>query len=83
MRPIYFIGILIASVVLPWWIVLPLWVCYAFAFRAYELIVLGTALDAYFGYALPWHVFYTMAAAVVCAGAEFLKPRIAWYDAGA
>lgn len=80
MRPICFIGMLVAGVVLPWWLVLPLGVWYACMFRAYELIVLGVALDAYFGSALPWHVLYTATAGVVCAGAEFLKPRMAWYE---
>ena len=79
MRSIFFIGVVIASVVLPWWLALPLFAYYAFVFRAYELIVLGILLDAYFGYMLPWHVFYTVAALALYMGMEFLKPRVAWY----
>lgn len=79
MRPLYFMSIVIASVVLPWWLVLPLWVCYACVFRPYELIALGVLLDAYFGYAMPWHVFYTLNAAILFLVAEFLKPRVALY----
>lgn len=80
MRLIYFILIVIGSVVLPWWFVLPLWLCYAFAFRAYELIALGVFLDACFGYQISWHVLYTLVAVALCVGAEFLKPRIAFYS---
>ena len=79
MRSIFFIGVVIASVVLPWWLVLPLFAYYAFVFRAYELIVLGILLDAYFGYMLPWHVFYTVVAPALYISMEFLKPRVAWY----
>lgn len=81
MRLIYFIAIVVASVVLAWWLVVLLWVLYALMFRAYELIALGILLDAYFGYVLPWHVFYTVAATLVCIGASVLKPRMMFYDA--
>lgn len=82
MRLVCFIGLVVGSVVLPWWFLLPLWTLYAFAFQAYELIALGMLLDAYFGYAMPWHVFYTVTATLVCIGAELVKPRIAFYGAG-
>lgn len=80
MRFIYFIGIVIISVTLPWWLAVLIWVLYAFRFQAYELVALGTLLDAYFGYALPWQVFYTVAAVFVCIGAALVKPRVAFCD---
>ena len=78
MRFIYLILTVLASVILPWWLVLPLWIWYAFTSKAYALIALGILLDAYFGYAMPWHVLYTLAAVTLCVGITFLKPRIAF-----
>lgn len=79
MRFLCFISIVIVSAILPWWLVLPLWACYAFAFQAYELILLGVLLDAYFGYTMPWHILYTLTAAALCFLIELLRPRMAFY----
>lgn len=81
MRLIYFILLMIASVTLPWWLVLPLWILYAFAVGAYELIALGFLLDAYFGYSALFNVFYLSAAVVLCMGVELLRSRLTFYDA--
>jgi hypothetical protein len=83
MRFAYFILLGIVSVTMPWWLVLPLSALYAFFFRSYEIIALGVALDAYFGYALPWHVFYTVCALGLCLFLEPIRPRIALYDRSA
>lgn len=77
MRFFYCAVIIIAAILLPWWAAAILWVWYAFVFRAYELVVLGILLDAYFGYVFPWHLFYTLVATLICFGAELVKPRIA------
>lgn len=79
MRIVYFIVLLFCAGVLPWWLILLLFAWYAFAYRGYELIALGVLLDAYFGYAFPWHVVYTLAAGGIVLCAEVLKPRIALY----
>lgn len=79
MRLGFFVGIVIVSVTLSWWLVLPLWILYAFRFRAYELIILGILMDAYFGYALSWHMLYTVVAVILCVSSELLKPRLAFY----
>lgn len=81
MRVIYFVLIVIASVTVPWWLAITLWAVYAFIFGAYELIVLGVLLDAYFGYVSFFNVFYLVAAVILCVGVELLRPRLAFYDA--
>lgn len=79
-RLIFFVGVSLASITLPWWAVLPLWAVYALAYTGYELVVLGILLDAYFGYSAGGlHIFYTAAAAGICILATLIKPRIAWY----
>ena len=77
-----FVFILVAPAILPWWLLVPLWAYYAFVFRAYELVVLGVFLDAYVGYALPWHIFYTLSGSLLFFIAEFLKPRMTLYHKG-
>ncbi len=80
MRVFYFILLTIASVIMPWWLVLAFWVLYAFFVGAYELMMLGILLDAYFGYASLWHSFYFWSAVILCVGVELLRPRLAFYD---
>lgn len=80
MRIVFFIVLIAVTVAVPWWLVVPLWAVYALRYVAYELVVLGIALDAYFGMMMPWHVVYTVSAFVVCLGAEWLKPRMSLYD---
>ena len=80
MRLLYILLLVIVSVIAPWWCTLILWIPYAFRFRAYELIALGILLDAYFGYATLWHIFYTVSATVLYFGVELLRPRIAFPD---
>lgn len=80
-RAALFIGIILLSGILPWWLVLPLWGAYALGYTAYELIVLGVLMDAYFGYSAgALQLFYAIAGVGICIAAELLKPRIAWYS---
>ncbi len=76
MRVLSFILIVCISFVCPWWALAPIWLAYAVRHSAYELIVLGCMLDAYFG-ATFFHATYTAMAVVVCVGMEWLRPRIA------
>ena len=76
MHFISFIIVVCVSVVLPWWLVLPIWVFYGFRFGGYELIALGVLLDAYFGYGASWNVFYVLAAVVICIVVAVVKPRM-------
>lgn len=73
------LGIGVLSVLLPWWLVLPVWGAYAYALPAYELIVIGLLLDAYHGTGSEgW--YYTVAALVITAGLELLKPHLSFYE---
>ena len=78
MRPVYFIGVVIVSVIAPWWLTMLFFAWYAVQSRAYELVALGMLLDAYFGYTLPWQCVYTAVAAGLYIAAELLKPRLAF-----
>lgn len=79
MRALFFGIVLCLSVIMPWYLTVPLWCVYAARYpAAYELVVLGIALDAYFG-APGVAPLYTLMGAAVAAVAEFLKPRIRWY----
>lgn len=80
MRLIFLAPLIIVSVVVPWWLALPLWAGYVFAFRGYELIVLGVLLDAYFGAGGLYQALYTLSAAALCLLAEMLRPRMAFYE---
>ncbi len=75
-----FLAVFLFSTVLPWWLVLPVWAVHAFFFGGPELIILGVLLDGYGGYAGLFHVFYTTAAAALCAAAAVLRPRLARFE---
>ncbi len=53
---------------------------YAFAFRAYELIIIGMFIDAGFGAAAPFPYLYTVSYGVIMFCAEFLKPWFSFYN---
>ncbi len=78
MRLFYFICSTLSIFLFPWWVTLPVWVWYAFRYRAYELVCVGILFDGYIGYTFPWHLLYTLSALFICICAEFLKPRIAF-----
>lgn len=78
-RILSIIGVALASVLLPWWLVMPLWVVYAYRLPAYELLVLGALCDAYYGVA-SGYAYYTAAALVIVAGMEFLKPYLVFHE---
>jgi F0F1-type ATP synthase assembly protein I len=82
MRIVYFLLLVVASVIFPWWLVLPLFGLSAFVCGAYELIVLGILLDAYFGSESFFSVFHLSVAVIACLVAAFLKPRVTLCDAG-
>ncbi|MEX0917702.1 MAG: hypothetical protein WDZ93_00945 [Candidatus Paceibacterota bacterium] len=78
LRIVCCIGMLVASILLPWFIVLPLAVVYVLWSRAYELVVLAAFIDAYFGSAvlIP---YYTLTAAALFLVAEWVKPSLSFY----
>ncbi len=78
MRLFWFLTVIIVSALIPYWGVFLVWGAYVLFFGGYELLILAVALDAYLGYALPWHVAYTLCASVLCVGRDVLKPRIAF-----
>jgi len=78
-RTAYILGIGALSVLLPWWLVLPVWVAYAYALPAYELVVIGLLLDAYHA-AGSFEGYYTVSALVITAGLELLKPHLSFYE---
>ena len=65
---------------LPWWLVVPLWIGYVLMYDGYELVLLGVCMDAYMGTEGMWSVFYTCAAAIVVVSGLLLKPRLAHGD---
>ncbi len=76
MRFLFFIFLILLTLSLPWWAIIPLWLLYAFRYTAYELVVFGVLLDAYVGAGTPFHVVYTGIATLSCIGMEWLKPRM-------
>lgn len=78
-RILCFCALFAAAIVLPWWLVAPFALVYAFAFRAYELLALAACIDAYFGAAaqIP---YYTLGALSFMIVAEFVKPYLSFYS---
>lgn len=79
MRIFFSLVVFALTFVLPWWLVIPLWILFVLAYDGYELIVLGVCMDAYVGTNGTWSLFYTLAAALVIIGGLLIKPRLAFY----
>lgn len=79
MRFIYALLVMFFSLVVPWWLVVPLWVGYALLGTTYELIVLGVLLDAYLSAGAPYPLYYTITAFVIVLGMLWLKPRMSFF----
>ena len=57
------------------WVAVPLSIWYCYSFRAYELVLLGFLIDAYFITTLTIPLYTTSFLALFLA-IEFLKPRL-------
>ncbi len=79
MHILFFSIIFVLTFMLPWWLVVPLWIGYVLMYDGYELVLLGVCMDAYMGTEGMWSVFYTCAAAIVVVSGLLLKPRLALY----
>ena len=71
--------ILIASTLVSAWILLPIALLHALAWFGLELIIIATLIDVYFG-AGSVVPYYTLAAVVIVAVAEWVKPRLSFYS---
>ncbi len=65
--------------ILPWWLVVPLWLAYVLIYDGYELVLFGICMDAYVGTNGLWSIFYTSVAAAIVAGGHLVRPRLAFY----
>lgn len=81
MRIIIFIGLLVLSLFVPFWIFLPFVFLYALWQSAYELIILGMFIDAQFGLsAVSFGYLYTFTLGTIVLVAEFIKPHMSFYN---
>ena len=61
------------------WLLLPLAIAYTFIFhRAYELVLVGASIDAFFGVSVVVP-YYTIAAMLLVGVAELVKPHLTFY----
>jgi len=76
-----FIGVLIAMLFLPLWIVVPIVCLYALVFTGYELLILAVCMDAQFGDMRHgiWYM-YTLFVSVVLLCAIKIKPHLRFYN---
>jgi len=79
MRIIYAIIVGILTVTTPWYIVLPIWICYAFVYPAYELLAFGIIFDAAVG-STGMHLYYTATALALVLLMEWIKPNLSFHD---
>ncbi len=75
MRVLTFIFIALIGFLGPWWLLIPAVLYYAFRYTAYELLILGFALDLSYGVD-PLPCIYTGAAAIILLSIETLRPRL-------
>jgi len=78
MRIVSFILMILLSVVLPAWALLPLAVWYSMSWFAVELVVLGAFIDAYFGVGI-LIPYYTLTAVLTVVASECAKPYLSFY----
>lgn len=74
-RTLVFITLGIVWYFAVWLIAAPLTLWYVYNFRAYELVVLGLALDGYF-LSAPAFPYYTVGFLGLCISIELLKPQL-------
>ena len=58
-----------------WWLAIPLLAWHCYHYRAYEIVLVGLAIDVQFMYhvGIPW---YTLGALLTLVCAELLKPML-------
>lgn len=78
MRLVASIVMILVSVLMPLWALVPLAVWYAMSWFAVELIVLGAFIDAYFGvgHTIP---YYTLGSFFIVVISECAKPYLSFY----
>jgi hypothetical protein len=79
MRIVSFITLVFLGTLLPGWLIIVLALAYATKWTAYELIVLATLGDAFFGVEANIPI-YTIGAIIIVFGAEWLKPKFLVYN---
>lgn len=79
MRIFFSLSVFVLTFMLPWWLVVPLWIAYVLIYDGYELLLFGICMDAYVGTDGMWSIFYTTAAALSILMGLFIKPRLAFY----
>ena len=79
MRIAAFFITFVLTVMLPWWLVVPLWALYVLVYDGYELVVFGVCMDAYVGIGGVWSMLYTSAATVIVICGLLIRPRLAFY----
>lgn len=72
------LGLLALSVPLlfSWWLIIPIWLGYAFLYTGYELILLGVLLDAFLGHGERVPVLYTLIAVGACILGVLVRSRM-------
>lgn len=82
MRFTFFLILALVAYVCPWWMLLILSILYALRYPAYELIVIGVALDMlygvpYFDFGVPLH--YTVTSIAVVVLLSLVRPLLHTY----
>jgi len=81
MRFLAGVGMLLAGIFLPSFILVPLAAIYALRWWAVELLFMGAAIDAYFG-VVDSFPYYTSAAAFIVLTAEYAKKHLSIFKGG-
>lgn len=76
MRILLFTILILCIIWLPFWVLVPYCVWYAYRYFAWELIVLASFIDAYFGGTVT--PYYSLAASMLVLCIEWVRPSLAF-----
>lgn len=80
-RVLFFYVIVALATFLPVWLFIIAVCAYALRYTAYELILLGILIDAFYGFSTPFAIpYYTICTTCLLIFIEWIKPQLSLYN---